>query len=141
MAIAGQAPDQSDTLPLTQEFLAQMLGVRRTTVTIEARKLQEAGLIKYQRGHIHIIDAEGLEDQPANAMKQLTAIFVGSVVRRRISTNNGRPNAEVPARPRGITSSFLTGWSSAAPAGRSTVSRFKLFELQPDIPAEVVRRR
>jgi CRP-like cAMP-binding protein len=51
----------SDTLPLTQEFLSQMLGVRRTTVTLVARVLQSAGLIKYSRGRIVIIDRSGLE--------------------------------------------------------------------------------
>ena len=52
---------ESDTLPLTQEFLAEMLGVRRTTVTLVARTLQAAGLIKYRRGVIHIEDAERLK--------------------------------------------------------------------------------
>jgi CRP-like cAMP-binding protein len=52
----------SDNLELTQEFLGQMLGVRRTSVTLVASTLQQAGLIKYRRGHIHIIDVEGLRD-------------------------------------------------------------------------------
>jgi CRP-like cAMP-binding protein len=51
-----------DAIPLTQEFLGQMLGVRRTTVTIAARLLQSAGLIRYRRGLIHIIDRAGLEE-------------------------------------------------------------------------------
>jgi len=51
----------SDTLPLTQEFLSEMLGVRRTTVTLAARMLQNAGVICYRRGHIEILDREGLE--------------------------------------------------------------------------------
>jgi CRP-like cAMP-binding protein len=50
----------SDTLPLTQEFLAQMLGVQRSSVTLVVRKLQEAGLISYRRGRIHIMDVRGL---------------------------------------------------------------------------------
>jgi CRP-like cAMP-binding protein len=53
---------KSDTLPLTQEFLWQMLGVQRTSVTIVARKLHEAGLINYRRGRIHIHEVEGLQD-------------------------------------------------------------------------------
>jgi CRP-like cAMP-binding protein len=52
----------SDSLPLTQEFLSQMLAVRRTTVTLVARTLQEAGLIRYRRGRIVILDRAGLEE-------------------------------------------------------------------------------
>jgi CRP-like cAMP-binding protein len=52
----------SDQLPFTQEFLAEMLGVRRTSVTAVARTLQEAGMVKYIRGKIEILDAEGLHD-------------------------------------------------------------------------------
>jgi hypothetical protein len=48
-------------IPLTQEFLGQMLGVRRTTVTIAARLLQGNGLIRYRRGHIQIVDRATLE--------------------------------------------------------------------------------
>ena len=53
---------ESPSLPLTQEFLAQMLGVRRTTVTLVARALQQAGLVTYRRGHIVILDRAGLEE-------------------------------------------------------------------------------
>lgn len=51
---------QSDELNLTQEFLGQMLGVQRTSITIVAGALQRAGLIRYRRGHIKILDIEGL---------------------------------------------------------------------------------
>jgi CRP-like cAMP-binding protein len=50
-----------DTLNLTQEFLSHMLGVRRTSVSGSANKLQEDGLIGYKRGVIKIIDRKGLE--------------------------------------------------------------------------------
>jgi CRP-like cAMP-binding protein len=43
-------------LPLTQEFLAQMMGVRRTSVTGVATELQKAGMITYSRGRIHLLD-------------------------------------------------------------------------------------
>ena len=46
--------------PLTQEFLAQMIGVRRSSVTEVASELQKAGMISYSRGHIHIVDLEQL---------------------------------------------------------------------------------
>jgi len=45
-------------LPLTQEFLAQMMGVQRTSVTTIAGSLQKLGMITYSRGHIHINDIE-----------------------------------------------------------------------------------
>jgi CRP-like cAMP-binding protein len=51
---------QSDTLPFTQEFLAEMLGVRRTSVSIVAHTLQQAGLLQYTRGRIQIADLDGL---------------------------------------------------------------------------------
>jgi CRP-like cAMP-binding protein len=51
-----------DCLPLTQEFLGQMLGVRRASVTVAAGTLQSAGLISYQRGEILILDRLGLEE-------------------------------------------------------------------------------
>jgi CRP-like cAMP-binding protein len=45
-----------DELPLTQEFLAQMMGVRRTSVTEIAGDLQRDGMITYTRGRVHIVD-------------------------------------------------------------------------------------
>jgi len=48
-------------LKLTQEFIAEMLGTRRATVSLAAMVLQEDGLIQYNRGHIKIIDRPGLE--------------------------------------------------------------------------------
>lgn len=49
-----------DTFPITQDFLAQMLGVRRATVSRSARVLQRAGLISYSRGRITVLDRAGL---------------------------------------------------------------------------------
>ncbi|HEV2645087.1 MAG TPA: Crp/Fnr family transcriptional regulator [Acidobacteriaceae bacterium] len=51
---------ESEYLQLTQEFLSQMLGVQRSTVTVAAGELQRNGLIGYSRGRIHIIDRAGL---------------------------------------------------------------------------------
>jgi CRP-like cAMP-binding protein len=50
----------SDQLPLTQDFLAQMIGVKRNSVSGVAHTLQRAGIISYNRGHITIVDPEGL---------------------------------------------------------------------------------
>jgi CRP-like cAMP-binding protein len=52
---------RTEQLALTQEFLAEMLGVRRTTVTLLAQHLQDRGIIKYSRGKIAIIDRPALE--------------------------------------------------------------------------------
>jgi CRP-like cAMP-binding protein len=51
----------SDVLPVTQDFLSQMLGVRRTTVTLLAQALQQKGAIAYRRGRIAITDRRILE--------------------------------------------------------------------------------
>jgi len=50
-----------DVLNLTQEFLSHMMGVRRTSVSASANKLQAEGLITYKRGVIRILDRKGLE--------------------------------------------------------------------------------
>ncbi len=52
---------QGNELVMTQELIANMLGVRREGVTEGASKLQKAGLIKYARGHINVLDRQGLE--------------------------------------------------------------------------------
>jgi len=52
---------QSEELAMTQELIANMLGVRREGVTESALKLQKAGIIRYTRGHITVLDRAGLE--------------------------------------------------------------------------------
>lgn len=53
----------NDTLVMTQELIANMLGVRREGVTEAAGNLQRAGLIEYHRGHIKLLDRSGLEER------------------------------------------------------------------------------
>jgi CRP-like cAMP-binding protein len=54
---------RSDELVMTQELIANMLGVRREGVTEAAGHLQQAGLIQYQRGHITVLDRAGIEQR------------------------------------------------------------------------------
>jgi CRP-like cAMP-binding protein len=51
----------TDEFPMTHEFLAQMLGVRRATVTVTAGILQKAGFVEFSRGRVAVVDREGLE--------------------------------------------------------------------------------
>ena len=51
---------ESDSLPMTQEFLSVMLGVRRAGVSVAASTLQAAGLVRLLRGHVLILDHDGL---------------------------------------------------------------------------------
>ena len=53
----------TDTMPMTQEFLALMLGTRRTTVTLVAGELQRKGLIEYTRGKVTILSRKKLEEE------------------------------------------------------------------------------
>jgi len=52
----------SDDLELTQEFLSEMMGVRRTSVSVIANTFQQAGFIRYSRGHIRILNLDGLRE-------------------------------------------------------------------------------
>jgi CRP-like cAMP-binding protein len=64
-----------DAFPLTQEFLAQMLGVTRPSVSIAAGMLQKAGLIHYARGAIEILDRPGLEQASCECYAVITREF------------------------------------------------------------------
>jgi len=68
-----QAQDRAESaeLPLTQDFLSQMLGVRRTTVTLTSGILHSAGLIRQRRGTIEILDRAGLEAQACECYRVL----------------------------------------------------------------------
>ena len=50
-----------DAVPVTQDFLSHMLGVRRAGVSVAATSLRQKGLIEYRRGNIHVLDRKGLE--------------------------------------------------------------------------------
>jgi CRP-like cAMP-binding protein len=66
---------QSPHLDLTQDFLSSMLGTRRASVTLAAGRLQQAGLIRYSRGHIEILDREGLESTACECYEVVRAEY------------------------------------------------------------------
>jgi len=87
----------SDTLHLTQEFLAEMLGAQRTTVTLVAGILQESGLIEYRRGHVKILNRENLEHVACDCY-QVTkrlyhGLYRGSREVQRISADGRGPSS------------------------------------------------
>ena len=61
----------SDAFLLTQEFLGQMLGVQRPTVSIAAGMLQKAGLITYSRGTVTVLDRKGLEEMSCECYRAI----------------------------------------------------------------------
>jgi CRP-like cAMP-binding protein len=67
----------SDVIPLTQEFLAMMLGTGRSGVAIAAATLQKAGFIKYTHGVIKILDRPGLEEASCECYDVARAQFTG----------------------------------------------------------------
>jgi CRP-like cAMP-binding protein len=72
--------------PLTQEFVAIMLGASRPTVTIVAGTLQKAGLIMYHRGHVTIVDREKLEAASCECYRTATELLK-NVIRGRKTDN------------------------------------------------------
>lgn len=66
---------ESESLNLTQEFLAQMLGVQRSTVTVAAGDLQRAGVIGYSRGKINILDRPALIGRACECYSIVTSAY------------------------------------------------------------------
>lgn len=79
----------SDTVALTQEFLADMLGVQRTTVTAVARSLQAKGIIRYRRGIVDIIDRAGLVTLSCECYGVIRGNY-----ERLLNVPAGKPNGE-----------------------------------------------
>jgi CRP-like cAMP-binding protein len=67
----------TDVLDFTQEFLAMMLGARRTTVTVIAGILQRSGLIEYQRGKVKILDRVRLEAAACDCYQITKGLYAG----------------------------------------------------------------
>ena len=64
-----------DEFPMRQEFMAMMLGVHRPTVSIAANMLQQAGLIRYSRGQMQIVDADGLRNGSCECLEIIEKQF------------------------------------------------------------------
>lgn len=62
---------ETDELPLTQEFISNMLGTRREGVSTAAAILQRSGLIRYSRGHITILDRKGMEESSCECYRAI----------------------------------------------------------------------
>ena len=66
---------EGDDFKLTQEFMAQMLGVHRPSVNLIANQFQLAGMIRYSRGHIRILNPEDIEDVRCECYTQVSDRF------------------------------------------------------------------
>jgi CRP-like cAMP-binding protein len=64
-----------DELPLTQEFMAQMMGVRRTSVTGVAIQLQKEGMISYRRGHVRILNIDLVEKRSCECHNTVRELY------------------------------------------------------------------
>ena len=80
----------TDEFPLTQEFVAMMLGVARPTVTIVAGTLQKAGLITYQRGRVTVLDREKLEAASCECYRTVTSLLNNVTSGRNTTTSKPR---------------------------------------------------
>jgi len=91
---------QSDEFLLTQEFLAMMLGVQRTGVTAAAGGLQRAGLIRYSRGNVTILDRRGLERRSCEcysvSKKEFDRLLGVATIRK---ARSRRRLGELPIKP------------------------------------------
>ena len=83
---------QTSELNITHDFLSQMLGTRRSSVTLAAGVLHRAGAMEYRRSRIHILDCEGL----AGMACECYGIVKQSWDRMRSSNIQGRYSADLP---------------------------------------------
>jgi CRP-like cAMP-binding protein len=81
---------EKNDFPLTQEFVAMMLGATRPTVTLVAGTLQRAGLITYHRGHVTIVDRRGLERASCECYRTATSLLQAVTARSRAAPRSRR---------------------------------------------------
>jgi CRP-like cAMP-binding protein len=95
---------ERDELPLTHEFLSQMLGTRRSGVSIAANALQRLGLISYRRGAISVLDREGLEEYSCPCYGIVARDYQDFLTVLKEHSSNG-------ASPNGVSVGMLNGVS------------------------------
>jgi len=87
-----------DELAFTQEFLAEMLGVRRTSVTAAARVLQEAKIISYARGKIRVLDVQRLRESSCECYEAVRSHYSALLRNKHLETS--RPGLSMPSLDR-----------------------------------------
>jgi len=87
--LTAQDKVHMDVLNLTQEFLSEMLGARRATLTVVAGSLQRNGLIEYHRGRVKIADREGLEDVACDCYRIIRNLRTSHPMATRAAFNGG----------------------------------------------------
>ena len=105
---------RSDQFQLTQEFLGHMLGVRRVGITKAAGALQDRKLISYNRGHITILDHEGLEAASCRCY-EIVKDMHDSAPASIQTEKSGRAASKVGLESRIPTRSGLPGHATATP--------------------------
>ncbi len=102
---------QGNDLLMTQELIATMLGVRREGVTEAATKLQKAGLIRYARGRIEIVDRAGLEQRSCECYSVVKKIYDRLLPRHAPTSDDAAPYLQ----PQGFATGFARSPSSSWP--------------------------
>jgi hypothetical protein len=98
MAAAKHDRIKSDELLMTQEFISNMLGGRRESVTVAAGHLQDAGLIQYVRGRVTILDRRGLEARACECyhiVKTELDRLAGDITRPGVNARGGPEGSSV----------------------------------------------
>jgi Crp-like helix-turn-helix domain len=83
----------TDQFDITHELLGQMLGCRRATVSLTAAVLQGAGLIRYRRGHVAILDRPRLEEASCECYRVIRGLFQRAEIAADDGDDDGGPEA------------------------------------------------